>query len=137
MQGWPIAIVCNGPQLAIFQAMVPGQSPLSGECYFFDGFSSYLEQFSLLWKLLSPEGVTENYAQRALSSRRNPRLPPKASVSIAEPLKYRYRNDFQEELRRLSSFLLEERSEEHTSELQSLMRISSAVFCLKKKNNKP
>src|SRR3546814_9691527 len=26
------------------------------------------------------------------------------------------------------------RSEEHTSELQSLMRISYAVFCLKKKN---
>src|SRR3546814_5453018 len=28
-----------------------------------------------------------------------------------------------------------ERSEEHTSELQSLMRISYAVFCLKKKSN--
>src|SRR3546814_7188186 len=28
------------------------------------------------------------------------------------------------------------RSEEHTSELQSLMRNSYAVFCLKKKNNK-
>src|SRR3546814_1911294 len=27
------------------------------------------------------------------------------------------------------------RSEEHTSEIQSLMRISYAVFCLKKKNN--
>src|SRR3546814_2961468 len=29
---------------------------------------------------------------------------------------------------------LAKRSEEHTSELQSLMRISYAVFCLKKKN---
>src|SRR3546814_5520426 len=29
------------------------------------------------------------------------------------------------------------RSEEHTSELQSLMRISYAVFCLKKTNNNP
>src|SRR3546814_3677000 len=29
-----------------------------------------------------------------------------------------------------------ERSEEHTSELQSLMRISYAVFCLKKKKEK-
>src|SRR3546814_6571305 len=28
-----------------------------------------------------------------------------------------------------------QRSEEHTSELQSLMRTSYAVFCLKKKNN--
>src|SRR3546814_9439477 len=32
--------------------------------------------------------------------------------------------------------LLAGRSEEHTSELQSLMRISYAVFCLKKKNTK-
>src|SRR3546814_4614189 len=30
---------------------------------------------------------------------------------------------------------IQHRSEEHTSELQSLMRISYAVFCLKKKNN--
>src|SRR3546814_7421745 len=29
-----------------------------------------------------------------------------------------------------------DRSEEHTSELQSLMRTSYAVFCLKKKSNK-
>src|SRR3546814_10684195 len=29
--------------------------------------------------------------------------------------------------------VIDERSEEHTSELQSLMRISYAVFCLKKK----
>src|SRR3546814_7930362 len=30
-----------------------------------------------------------------------------------------------------------QRSEEHTSELQSLMRISYAVFCLKKKTTQP
>src|SRR3546814_2450140 len=35
--------------------------------------------------------------------------------------------------RRLLSNLRHARSEEHTSELQSLMRISYAVFCLKKK----
>src|SRR3546814_6818047 len=34
-----------------------------------------------------------------------------------------------------SDAALAARSEEHTSELQSLMRISYAVFCLKKKNN--
>src|SRR3546814_2047883 len=38
-------------------------------------------------------------------------------------------------LRPLSLFLLLMRSEEHTSELQSLMRISYAVFCLKKKTH--
>src|SRR3546814_3084193 len=32
--------------------------------------------------------------------------------------------------------LVAHRSEEHTSELQSLMRISYAVFCLKKKNKR-
>src|SRR3546814_6327363 len=32
---------------------------------------------------------------------------------------------------------VDQRSEEHTSELQSLMRISYAVFCLKKKNIHP
>jgi hypothetical protein len=33
LRGAPVAIVCNGPQLLIFQAMVIGQSPLEGECY--------------------------------------------------------------------------------------------------------
>src|SRR3546814_1597187 len=36
---------------------------------------------------------------------------------------------------RLGDLPVPSRSEEHTSELQSLMRISYAVFCLKKKNN--
>src|SRR3546814_10693983 len=36
----------------------------------------------------------------------------------------------------LTKKLKETRSEEHTSELQSLMRISYAVFCLKKKKAK-
>src|SRR3546814_1296035 len=38
--------------------------------------------------------------------------------------------------REFGIFGTETRSEEHTSELQSLMRISYAVFCLKKKKNK-
>src|SRR3546814_6895202 len=38
-------------------------------------------------------------------------------------------------LRRRQRLVLVDRSEEHTSELQSLMRISYAVFCLKKKKN--
>src|SRR3546814_7841514 len=38
--------------------------------------------------------------------------------------------------RRISNKRATPRSEEHTSELQSLMRISYAVFCLKKKNKR-
>src|SRR3546814_7934950 len=37
--------------------------------------------------------------------------------------------------RPITSLRSRPRSEEHTSELQSLMRISYAVFCLKKKKN--
>src|SRR3546814_7606151 len=40
---------------------------------------------------------------------------------------------FEQEIESLADRI---RSEEHTSELQSLMRISYAVFCLKKKNRK-
>src|SRR3546814_9444807 len=40
------------------------------------------------------------------------------------------------EIRGLGGMSAFERSEEHTSELQSLMRISYAVFCLKKKKQK-
>src|SRR3546814_9041142 len=49
------------------------------------------------------------------------RKPPSAATLARQPVSQR---------RRLV------RSEEHTSELQSLMRISYAVFCLIKKNNK-
>src|SRR3546814_6585758 len=38
------------------------------------------------------------------------------------------------EMNRLTNLSSTHRSEEHTSELQSLMRISYAVFCLKNKN---
>src|SRR3546814_4352324 len=37
--------------------------------------------------------------------------------------------------RKKNSTITDRRSEEYTSELQSLMRISYAVFCLKKKKN--
>src|SRR3546814_2428488 len=64
-----------------------------------------------------------------------------ALFRLTESKNRRYRSvlEAQQEMRR-SWFELEaardSRSEEHTSELQSLMRISYAVFCLKKKNNK-
>lgn len=108
ISGASIAIVCNGPQLAMFQAISPGYQPLDGECYIFNGFDSYVANFAMLWKLMSPEGIAENRAYRELAHHRHPRIPPKASTVIPEPLKYRYRNQFQENLRSLSSLLLEE-----------------------------
>ena len=73
LHGAPVAVVCNGPQLAIFQAITPGMPPLEGECYLFDGYQAYLDEFPLLWKLLSPEGIAENRAFRDLALHRNRR----------------------------------------------------------------
>src|SRR3546814_3592172 len=47
---------------------------------------------------------------------------PRPFIAVHETLDHRLRE-------------VDRRSEEHTSELQSLMRISYAVFCLKKKNS--
>src|SRR3546814_4435073 len=55
----------------------------------------------------------------------------------AAPRLRQRRGDAQRRVLRLArARSLRRRSEEHTSELQSLMRISYAVFCLKKKQNK-
>lgn len=117
LHGAQIAVVCNGPQLVVFQAIIPGQSPLDGECYVFDGFKSYIDHFPLLWSLLSPEGVFENRAYREMSLHRNPRIPIKAATAIPEPNAYRYRTPFQENLRNLATVLLDN-IEEH-SEIKS------------------
>src|SRR3546814_5264335 len=55
-----------------------------------------------------------------------------AKKTLEIVLKYYEGRPVIERLQRVSRSSL--RSEEHTSELQSLMRISYAVFCLKKKN---
>src|SRR3546814_1924213 len=61
------------------------------------------------------------------------RLPAVALPEYAQP---QPTNIHRERSRLLDKFdAPHNRSEEHTSELQSLMRISYAVFCLKNKNN--
>lgn len=106
-KGARLGIVCNGPQLLIFQAVVQSGPPSEGECYFFNGFETYLKDFALLWQLLSPEGIKENRAYRDISIHRSPRLPPKASETIPDPMRHRYRSEFQENIRTLSTLLLE------------------------------
>src|SRR3546814_3226062 len=56
------------------------------------------------------------------------------SVAFAEPCAQRRAGELIPPPEMDSRFFYQ-RSEEHTSELQSLMRISYAVFCLKKKKN--
>src|SRR3546814_8807121 len=57
-------------------------------------------------------------------------LPPGPPT---DPLIYRFYELIQVYGTTFKELIQEDRSEEHTSELQSLMRISYAVFCLKKK----
>src|SRR3546814_7057914 len=62
-------------------------------------------------------------------------------VSIDDPMASKATRDAVAQLAGRHGILVEEgapvtRSEEHTSELQSLMRISYAVFCLKKQKKK-
>src|SRR3546814_1841124 len=75
------------------------------------------------------------------------RVPPKSPNGIIPSLLGFFENGrsgawiaWEEQLKKNvaaspNNYIDEERSEEHTSELQSLMRISYAVFCLKKKKN--
>src|SRR3546814_1902338 len=78
-------------------------------------------------------------------TRPDPASPRPARVSVAQDLSV---EGDERQLRMLMTELVRnswnfsngevvlDRSEEHTSELQSLMRISYAVFCLKKKKKK-
>src|SRR3546814_9402995 len=56
-----------------------------------------------------------------------------ATVALEHALGQVRHHDRREDLQQLVRLAALQRSEEHTSELQSLMRISYAVFCLKKK----
>src|SRR3546814_5245035 len=55
--------------------------------------------------------------------------------NIRKFLRYLLSSNIGEVMTMFFGVLLADRSEEHTSELQSLMRISYAVFCLKKKQH--
>src|SRR3546814_2795698 len=74
-------------------------------------------------------GVDAECLQRGLGQRWiDQPFPPFLDVGRLEGVEHRARGRFVE------CAAIADRSEEHTSELQSLMRISYAVFCLKKKN---
>src|SRR3546814_5214726 len=72
------------------------------------------------------DGANPAYGRDACTDARVRSTP--AGETIRVPPRIRGRHD------PLPAFRPDDRSEEHTSELQSLMRISYAVFCLKKKN---
>src|SRR3546814_10693313 len=93
-----------------------------------------------LWKLDNYERFLEK-RREMLASELNGYLNSITDLSIhkvaitLEEMIFEGESEEQEFKQTLRWDVNEGRSEEHTSELQSLMRISYAVFCLKKKNN--
>src|SRR3546814_10510778 len=90
--------------------------------------SAYRQRSHVRFLALSLAGLTGICL--SVSARAMPPAPPPATpLSLAELTALALRNN-------PDTTIAWSRSEEHTSELQSLMRISYAVFCLKKKNIK-
>src|SRR3546814_10504593 len=87
-----------------------------------------LARFQILRAWILPTDLAGN-AQRADVAKRN--IDCAFQLAIVEPPISDLGVAFKLSGRRLG--IHQNRSEEHTSELQSLMRISYAVFCLKKK----
>src|SRR3546814_4545049 len=94
----------------------------------------------ILPPVLAPEPSTFTMAQMSRARTIRPKIPPISRSMIHLP---RVADTSREQRLRqdhvpvvvLASQVAVERSEEHTSELQSIMRITYDVFCLKKKRN--
>src|SRR3546814_9196367 len=84
---------------------------------------------TLFRSVVPPKQEREGHAIRALMSRRGVEY----DAVFIEYLLYPELMAYLRERYPRARILVRGRSEEHTSELQSLMRISYAVFCLKKK----
>src|SRR3546814_7964992 len=80
------------------------------------------------WFAPSPLAPIDRFSKGTVSESRRSRVMPRSAPALLELALEHFAGDD-----RLHD--LDRRSEEHTSELQSLMRISYAVFCLKKKIN--
>src|SRR3546814_962270 len=95
-----------------------------------DNFKSVLPKH-LRWRnwAADPEGMTGEELKDFIDNTLFPKLQ-NLSPRGGDPRGYMIRSVFED------AYNYMKRSEEHTSELQSLMRISYAVFCLKKKNTK-
>src|SRR3546814_3418303 len=88
--------------------------------------------YTTLFRSLAGEVYISPAMAEALGRYRQP--PVSLSSRQMAILHYLVQGESNKEIAYRLSIAQPTRSEEHTSELQSLMRISYAVFCLKKKN---
>src|SRR3546814_7704188 len=90
--------------------------------------------YTTLFRSVSNSAQFAELFGRAVPEHRNLRLIPHFPDADFRQVFYGLKDVFAERLQIGPGTRWIGRSEEHTSELQSLMRISYAVFCLKKKN---
>src|SRR3546814_10557072 len=87
---------------------------------------------------LPTKTVRSSFSDRQTRGSTSPEL---SAHSLTLSSHWSFRHSLHDSRRCRGNGIVRLRSEEHTSELQSLLRISYAVFCLKKKkihkNNKP
>src|SRR3546814_5595128 len=82
----------------------------------------------LLWRLFNEDEIRVTEPQQMSRGCR-------CTIEHIRSVLSRFPQEERIDMRGDDGLITVDRSEEHTSELQSLMRISYAVFCLKKKNN--
>src|SRR3546814_5292694 len=103
----------------------------------FNGFAGVKRRFTKVGEITAGEGVVtviDDYAHhpveiRAVLSAAREGVGAGRVVGVVQPHRFTRLRDHMDDFQQAFN----DRSEEHTSELQSLMRISYAVFCLKKK----
>src|SRR3546814_2052281 len=97
-----------------------------GQMSDYTGAALMLDALPKARALLGDRGYDADWLRQALADRGiEPCIPSKTNRKAPIPT-----------AALLSHILADSRSEEHTSELQSLMRISYAVFCFKKKHHR-
>src|SRR3546814_3686179 len=99
------------PSSSALASLLPAASPATRKLVFFDTLPAALAPSASSFSFASSRPIEDSVPVRTTV------LPSSGPAFVPSPAGSKARN----------------RSEEHTSELQSLMRISYAVFCLKKK----
>lgn len=118
-RGVDIAVVTNGKQLiAFFATRNDGLDPLKCKCLVIDGYQQLQEKFSIVWQLLSPDGIFERRLNRFLKIGEDVKLPEKLSEFLHDYPKYRYPSDLQHSLSTLSELLLNDIIDQEDAEKQ-------------------
>lgn len=106
--GTEFAVVCNGFQLIAFVAVKIGSSWIKGNALIIRNLKQLDEEFGLVWQCLSPDGLIEKRLLSLLNTGSTRSIPKKLSTNLFHFPSYRYKSEFQTNLRTLSELLLED-----------------------------